>query len=139
MCVWGGCYLPYVCFGRRIVAYNRRLPPAARPSHRCYAWRSLDWIGLDWIHQARGKGDMIQNFQKFIALFFFVWWTLGAGKRIHPSITLHTNQRFPLLRRGFRFAKKQAQQQSQSKAFGREGGGGGEGRRELAGDGIVSA
>ena len=66
---------------------------------------------------------MIQNFQKFIALFFFVWWTLGAGKRIHPSTTLHTNQRFPLLRRGFRFAKKQAQQQSQSKAFGRERGG----------------
>eukprot|EP00752_Nemacystus_decipiens_P002068 g1979.t1 len=22
---------------------------------------------------------MIQNFQKFIALFFFCWWTLGAG------------------------------------------------------------
>ncbi|CAN0269650.1 unnamed protein product [Ectocarpus sp. 13 AM-2016] len=30
--------------------------------------------------QARGKGDMIHKFQKFIALFFFLWWTLGAGK-----------------------------------------------------------
>ncbi|CAN0562032.1 unnamed protein product, partial [Ectocarpus sp. 12 AP-2014] len=29
--------------------------------------------------QARGKGDMIHKFQKFIALFFFLWWTLGAG------------------------------------------------------------
>lgn len=30
--------------------------------------------------QARGKGDMVLKFQKFIALFFFVWWSIGAGE-----------------------------------------------------------
>eukprot|EP00904_Undaria_pinnatifida_P000645 jgi/Undpi1/10581/HiC_scaffold_29.g13031.m1 len=29
--------------------------------------------------QAKGKGDLVQKHQKFITLFFFLWWTLGAG------------------------------------------------------------
>ncbi len=39
---------------------------------------------LSFSTQARGKGDMINKFQKFIALFFFIWWALGAGKPSPP-------------------------------------------------------
>lgn len=53
------------------------LPPSVWPLFRCC------------VEQARGKGDMIQNFQKFIALFFFVWWTLGAGKRSLSSALIY--------------------------------------------------
>lgn len=54
------------------------------PPPPLYVFGSCDMPTLLLVAKARGKGDMIHKFQKFIALFFFLWWTLGAGESEHP-------------------------------------------------------